>query len=209
MKVAIIGAGNVGKALARAVSGAGHSVVISAADQESAQNAAQPVGGQAASSNSQAVRDADIVMLAVPFSAVESVAGEIADLAAGKIIVDVTNPLRPDLSGLSVTDRSAAQQLQDRLPSASVVKAFNTVLAGNQDAPVVDDRTLDGYVAGDDQAAKEKVLDLMRTIGYRPLDVGGLAASLSLEHMALLNISLNATNGLPWQSGWTLVGPTD
>jgi len=129
-------------------------------------------------------------------------------VAAGKVIVDATNPLKADSSGLAVTDRSGAELLQDRLPGASVVKAFNTVFASNQAEPVVDGVALDGFVAGDDAAAKARVADLLTAIGYRPVDAGGLAAARALEHMAFLNISLNANNNWSWRSGWKLVGPT-
>jgi hypothetical protein len=208
MKVAIIGAGNVGGALAHAVTAAGHDVIVTAVNAEHARAIAEKVGGAAAESNAAAARDADIVVLAIPYGAVDSVATEIQDVAVGKVIVDVTNPMKADFSGLAVTDRSGAELLQDRLSGASVVKAFNTVFASNQAEPVVDGVTLDGYVAGDDTAAKSRIIDLLTAIGYQPVDVGGLAAARALEHMAFLNISLNANNNWSWRSGWKLVGPT-
>jgi NADPH-dependent F420 reductase len=208
MKVAVIGAGNVGGAVARGVTAAGHEVVISAGHPDHARVLADKVGGTAAESNSAAARDADVVVLAVPYDAVDSVAADIRDVADGKVIVDATNPLKADYSGLAVTDRSGAELLQDRLPDASVVKAFNTVFAANQADPVVEGVPLDGFVAGDDAAAKARVTDLLTAIGYRPVDAGGLAAARALEHMAFLNISLNASNNWAWRSGWKLVGPT-
>jgi 8-hydroxy-5-deazaflavin:NADPH oxidoreductase len=208
MKIAIIGAGNVGTALARAISAAGHSVVVTAVDTDHAKAAANQADGTVATSNVEAVQDADVVVLAVPYGAVDKVVKEIAGAADGKVVVDATNPLKPDASGLAVTDRSGAELVQDRLPNASVVKAFNTVLAANQAEPIVDGVPLDGYVAGDDPAAKNTVADLLTAIGYRPIDVGGLSAARALEHMAFLNISLNVRNSWPWQSGWKLVGPT-
>jgi NADPH-dependent F420 reductase len=208
MKIAIIGAGNVGSALARATSEAGHSVVVSAVDPEHAKTAANQAGGVVATSNAEAAQDADLVVLAIPYGAVDRVVKEITRVAAGKIVIDATNPLKPDGSGLAVTDRSGAELVQDRLPTASVIKAFNTVFASNQAEPAVDGVPLDGYFAGDDPDAKNTVADLLTAIGYRPIDVGGLAAARALEHMAFLNISLNARNGWQWRSGWKLVGPT-
>jgi NADPH-dependent F420 reductase len=208
MNIAVIGAGNVGTALARAASRAGHAVVVSAAHPEHARAAADEAGGSVAASNADAVKGADLVVLAVPYDAVGAVAREISGEATGKVVIDATNPLKPDGSGLAVADRSGAELLQEQLPGASVVKAFNTVFATNQAEPTVDGVTLDGYVAGDDQAAKQTVLDLLEAVGYRPIDVGGLAAARALEHMAFLNIGLNARNGWSWQSGWKLVGPT-
>jgi 8-hydroxy-5-deazaflavin:NADPH oxidoreductase len=208
MRIAVIGAGNVGSAIASAASAAGHTIVVAALEPEHAKTVADSVGGQVAPSNAAAVVDADIVVLAVPYGAVEKVAEEIAVPVTGKIVIDVTNPLRPDLSGLAVTDRSAAEVIQEQLPDASVVKAFNTVLAANHAEPVLDGVPLDGYLAGDDPAGKKVVAQLLVDMGYRPVDVGDLQAARSLEHMALLNIRLNAGNNWDWRTGWKLLGPT-
>lgn len=209
MKIAVIGAGQAGSAIARAVAGAGHSVVVADADAHDAREAAAQAGGSAAGSNEQAAREADLIILAVPFPAIDEVADEIVPVVEGKVVVDASNPLRPDYSGLQVSERSGAERVQERLRSASVVKAFNTVFSNNHDQPVVEGVQLDGFVAGDDQAAKNTVANLLEAIGFRPIDVGGLASALALEHMAFLNISLNARNDLPFRSGWKLVGPTD
>lgn len=209
MKIAVIGAGAVGSAVARAVTAAGHSAVITASDHNQARGVAAKVGGSAAASNAEAAREAELVVLAVPFPTVDQVAREIADAVRGKVVVDATNPLKGDYSGLAVTDRSGAEQVQDQLPGASVVKAFNTVFARNQAEPEVDGVQLDGFIAGDDATAKNTVSDLLSSIGYRPIDVGDLSSALALEHMAFLNISLNARNDLPWRSGWKLVGPVE
>ena len=88
-----------------------------------------------------------------------------------------------------------------------MVKAFNTVFAANQASPSVDGTSLDGFYAGDDEQAKQKVAEFLAAAGYRPVDAGPLSAALPLEHMAFLNISMNARNNWPWQSGWKLVGP--
>ena len=138
MKVAIIGAGNVGKALATSITRAGH---------------------------------------------------------------DVTNPLKPDYSGLATEGSSAAEEFQKRLPNSNVVKAFNTIFASNQAAPTLD---IDGYVAGDDAKAKQQVISLVESMGFAPVDVGALSASRHLEGMAFINIGLNAANGWSWTSAWRL-----
>jgi 8-hydroxy-5-deazaflavin:NADPH oxidoreductase len=208
MKVAVIGAGGAGGAIARAVAKAGHSVVVSAVDQEHAKQAAEQAGGSVAASNEQAASEADLVVLAVPFQAIDAVAEDIRRAVDGKIVVDASNPLKPDYSGLAVTERAGAEHVQEKLPSAKVVKAFNTAFSGNHDDPQVGGVALDGFLAGDDASAKSTVGDLLAQIGFRPLDVGGLSLALVLEHMAFLNISFNARNNLPWRSGWKLVGPT-
>jgi 8-hydroxy-5-deazaflavin:NADPH oxidoreductase len=122
-------------------------------------------------------------------------------------VIDATNPLAADLSGL-VTDGgpAGAERVQSAAPEARVVKAFNTVFAGNQAVADVDGTRLDGFVAGDDDGAKQVVSELLEAVGYRVIDVGGLSAARYLEGMAYLNIALNAFNDLPWESGWKLVG---
>ena len=201
MKVAIIGAGNVGRALATAITRAGHDVTIAAKHQEHAQVVAAETGALPAESNAMAVAGAEIVILAVPHDAAENeVAPEIEAGVAGKPVIDVSNPLRPDLSGLA-TDTSAAEEIQQRLPEAKVVKAFNTIFASRQADP---SREIDAFVAADDQKAKRQVISLVESMGFSPLDVGPLSTARFLEGMALINIGLNAHNGWSWTSAWHL-----
>jgi hypothetical protein len=202
MKVAIIGAGNVGKALAGSITRAGHDVTISARSVESARAAAEQTGAAAAESNVAAVEGADVVILAVPYVAAgASVADEIRDAAAGRTVVDATNPIEPDGSGLATDGTSAAEEFQRHLPDANVIKAFNTLFASNQANPSAD---IDAYVAGDDGDAKATVMSLVDSMGFAPVDVGPLQAARHLEGMALINIGLNATNGWSWTSAWRL-----
>lgn len=199
MKVAIIGAGNVGKALGTSIVRAGHEVVISARSPKGAGDAATAIGARAASNNEDAVRDADLVILAVPYSAEPEVAEELRDAVRDRVVVDVSNPLKPDLSGLATTS-SAAAELQERLPDAKVVKAFNTVFASNHANP----SEVDVFIAGDDEHAKARVAELADGIGFRTLDVGPIAMARPLEEMAFLNIAVNVQNGWGWTSAWKL-----
>jgi 8-hydroxy-5-deazaflavin:NADPH oxidoreductase len=201
MKVAIIGAGNVGKALATSIIRAGHDVTIAAQHSENASAAADEIGATPADSNATAVVGADVVILAVPYTAEETVADEIRDQVAGKPVIDVSNPLTPDYADLATNGSSAAEELQKRLPDANVVKAFNTIFAANQASP---SRDIDGFVAADDGAAKQQVISLVESIGFTPLDVGPLSSARHLEGMAFINIGLNAANGWGWTSAWHL-----
>jgi predicted dinucleotide-binding enzyme len=202
MKVAVIGAGNVGKALATSITRAGHAVTISASTPENAKQAADAVGASSASSNVAAASDADVIILAVPYvSAGSAVADEIREAVAGKTIIDVTNPISPDYSGLATSGISGAEEFQKQLPDAHVVKAFNTIFASNQANPT---RAIDGYVAGDDADAKQTVMSLVDSMGFTALDVGALSGARFLEGMAFLNIGLNAQNGWSWTSAWKL-----
>lgn len=208
MKFAIIGAGNVGGAVARAVTSAGHQAVVAAPSADALTSLAEEVDVTTTTSNRDAVSGVDAVVLAVPFDAVEGIAADLSSELAGKVVIDATNPLAVDLSGLATSGISAAELVQQAAPEARVVKAFNTVFAANQAAPEVDGTRLDGFVAADDAEAKQTVIDLLTQVGYRPIDVGPLSFARHLEGMALINIALNATNGWAWQTGWKLVGPT-
>ncbi|MBA3553000.1 MAG: NADPH-dependent F420 reductase [Actinobacteria bacterium] len=208
MQIAIIGSGNVGKALAGSFVRAGHQVNLSASDPENARAAAQDTGASAADSNTAAVEGADAVVLAVPYQAVEDVLEELDGSLAGKVLIDTTNRVNPADPGSVLDGTSASEQIQALAPSARVVKAFNTVFASRMTEPSVDDVQLDCYVAGDDEEAKRSVLELAGSIGFQPIDAGPLSMARVLEGMALLNITLQIRNGWPWQSGFKLVGPT-
>ncbi len=208
MHVAIIGAGNVGSALSKAAVAAGHTVSVSATSPEKAAAVAAETGARPAANNVDAVTGADLVVLAVPGSAVTSVADELAPAVSGKIVVDATNPLNATFTDLDIEETAAAQTLQRHLPNTPVVKAFNTVFAGRLGNPVEQGIPLHLFYAGDDADAKKNVAEFASSLGFEPIDAGGLRMARALEEMAFLNISLNATQGWAWQSGWALLGPT-
>jgi 8-hydroxy-5-deazaflavin:NADPH oxidoreductase len=207
MKVAIIGAGNVGRALATSIGRSGHEVIITSRDPKDAADAAAATGARVVDSNAEAAAEADVVIPAVGFGDIEAVAQDIAAPAAGKPVIDVTNRIAFGESGPEIdTSSSNAEVVSDLLPDSSVVKAFNTLFAAHQADPMADGVQLDGYVAGDDQSAKATVLELVRAIGLRPIDVGPLVRARQLEALAFLNMALNIVNEGTWQSGWKLVG---
>ncbi|MET8174717.1 NADPH-dependent F420 reductase [Streptomyces clavifer] len=208
MRIAIIGAGNVGSALSAAIVRAGHAVSISATSPDKASAVAAATGAHAARDNAAAVADAEVVVLAVPGNAVEAVARELAPALPGKIVIDATNPLNATYTDLDIAETAAAQSLQRSLPGVPVVKAFNTVFAGRLGTPVEGNLRLTGFYAGDDAEAKRTVAELLASLGFSPVDAGGLRMARALEEMAFLNISLNAGNGWAWQTGWALLGPT-
>ncbi len=207
MDIAIIGAGNVGRALATSFRRAGHAVTVASRDAEDAGSIAATTGATVASGNAAAAGAADIVVLAVPFASVPGIATEIAAAVAGKTVIDVSNRMSFGAAGPEIeTTTSNAEELAALLPGASVVKAFNTLFASNQVDPITEGIQLDGFVAGDDPVAKATVLDLVASVGLQPIDVGPLARARQLEGLAFLNIALNAANGGAWTSGWKLVG---
>ena len=203
MQIAIIGAGNVGKALASTLTKAGHEVTISAAHPDHARDAASETGANAARSNSEAAQSAQLVVLAVPATAIAQIAGELGTDLDGKVVVDVANRPTPSPEG---TSTSIAEELQQAVPNAKVVKAFNTLFASRQANPTVSGIPADAFVAGDDENAKQAVLQVVESAGFRPVDAGSLATARTLEGMAWLNIQRNMAGGT-WQDTWVLVGP--
>jgi 8-hydroxy-5-deazaflavin:NADPH oxidoreductase len=207
VNIAIIGTGNVGSGLAGAFVEAGHQVHLAGRTAAKVTAAASATGAEAAANAASAAALADVIVLAVPFGSAQEVAQAIRPVVNGKVVVDVTNPAREDWSGpLFFGTGSGAEQIATWLPEARVVKAFNTLLAGNIADPAPEGITLDGFVAGDDGAAKATVLELAAAIGLHPVDAGQLRAARLLEALAWLNISLNMQAGWTWKTGWKLVG---
>lgn len=209
MKVAIIGAGNVGKALAASAKKAGHQVTISSKHAGNAQEAAKTTNTHAAGSNREAVEGADLVILAVPTDKVDEVVGALTPDLEGKVVVDVSNRVDVQDPGRTLDGTSIAERLQKQVPKAHVVKAFNYAFAARLADPKVNGYRLDAFVAGDDEAAKKEVLEFADSIGFRPIDAGPLAMARALEGMAALNITLQIRNNWPWQNGWKLAGPPE
>jgi NADPH-dependent F420 reductase len=209
MKIAIIGSGKVGKALAASSLRAGHAVTLSAANPEHAAEAAKATGAQAAHSNMDAVKGADIVIIAVPYDKLGDVFRGLGTSVDGKIVIDTTNHIDLENPAEVLAELSNAEEIQKRHPNVLVTKAFNYAFSVRMADPVVNGTKVDGFVAGDDQAAKDKVLEFVKSIGFRPIDAGPLVMARVLEGMALLNVSLQIRHGWPWQNGWKLVGPPE
>ena len=195
MNITIVGTGNVGTGLALAFARAGHGVALAGRTTEAGRAAATAfeqahhlrVQGDDVPS---AVALSEFVFLAVPYSEVANVAAA-ADFA-GKTVVDVTNPLTEDFSGLTLGHTtSAAEEIAGLVPKASVVKAFNTVFAQLY-AKGADfgDRKAAVFVASDDAAAKARVSGIASDAGFDPVDAGPLANARLLEPLAAMNIQL-------------------
>jgi predicted dinucleotide-binding enzyme len=208
MNIAIIGTGNVGSALGGSLVRAGHTVTFAARDAAKAAAVAKTAGATTAATALAAAAAADVVVLAVPYGSAAAVAAEIAPAVAGKVVVDATNPLKADYSGLATDGGpSGAEILAAALGGAKVVKAFNTLFAGVQGDPGVLGTTLDALYATDDEAAGHTVAQLAASIGFRPVLVGPLAAARELEALAWLNIRLQLISGGAWQTSYVLVAP--
>ncbi|MDQ3866763.1 MAG: NADPH-dependent F420 reductase [Actinomycetota bacterium] len=200
MKITIIGAGNMGRAIAsRAVAG-GHDVEIADHTPEKAQALAEEVGGTALEPGGKI--GGEVVVLAVYYPALAAALDEYHEQLGGKVVVDISNPIDFEtFEGLAVPpDSSAAEEAAQRVPDASVVKAFNTTFANTLVPGEAHGQQLDVFIAGDDQAAKAKVRELIETSGLRAIDVGPLRRARQLEQLGFLHISLQEPLGTGFAS---------
>ena len=194
MRIAFIGAGNVGAALATRLADAGHEVVLAEAREGSASLARALAGSPRLSARplADAVAAAEVVFLATPYAAAEGVLRPLGDALAGKVLVDCTNPVGPGLTHGLRSERAGSQVIQGLVPAAHVVKAFSIYGFENFIDPVYPgyDTRPAMLFCGDDGAAKARVASLITDVGFEPVDMGGLVQALHLEHMTLLWIRM-------------------
>jgi len=213
MNVTIIGAGNMGRGIGtRAVAG-GHSVTFVDANPEVAEKAAADLKAAArkGATVSAANLDAelgDVVVLAVWYGTNIEIAKQLGTKLAGKVVVDIANPLNSTYDGLATApDSSSAEDLAKAVAAGThVVKAFNTTFAGTLIAGEVAGQKLDVFIAGDDADAKSKVSQLVTDGGMRAIDAGPLHRARQIEAMQLLHIVLQGTLGTNWGSTVKILG---
>jgi predicted dinucleotide-binding enzyme len=192
MKIAVLGAGNVGGTLGKLWAGRGHEVRFGVPDPGSEKIRAllASTGKKAlAGSNREAAGASEVVVLSVPWPAAEQAIRDCGDLKS-KVVIDCTNPLRSDLKGLAVGTTTSAGEQVAIWSGAKVVKAFNTIGAGDYGNADFAGTRADGFFCGDDEAAKAKVKPLIADIGLNPVDVGPLRNARLLEPLAMLWIDL-------------------
>ncbi|ODT74271.1 MAG: NADPH-dependent F420 reductase [Pelagibacterium sp. SCN 64-44] len=192
MNIAIFGTGNMASGLATLFAKAGHKVTLAARDDAKAQSVAASLGNNvAAASFADAAAASETVILAVPYDAAADVIAAAGGLD-GKTVVDITNPMTADFSGLSLGfTTSAAEEIQKSAPAAKVVKAFNTIFASVlQNAGKASGAAATVFVAADDAEARKSVAALAKSAGFKSVEAGSLAAARYLEPVAALNIAL-------------------
>ncbi len=208
MNLAIIGTGNVGAALGTRWAGEGHRVVFGTRDPASrkARALVGSAGNHAsAASAAEAAAGAEVVVLATPWDATEAVIGTLGDLT-GKVVVDCTNPLTADLSGLVVgPDSSGGEEVARWAAGARVVKAFNTTGANNMADPAYGGARLLMPICGNDAEAKKAVAGLAEELGFEAVDAGPLSRSRQLEQLAVLWIALAYQQGMGLGFGFALL----
>src|SRR4051812_1274935 len=187
--VSIIGTGNMGQAIAQVVGNGGNSVeLLDRSDTD------RPVTG-------------DIVVLAVPYPAVAEILQTRGESFAGKVVVDITNPLDfSTFDSLVVpADSSAAAGIAAALPQSRVLKAFNTTFAGTLTAGVVGSLPTTVLIAGDDADAKALLAGIVIAGGLRAVDAGSLRRARELEALGFLQLTLAAAEKISWTGGFGLV----
>jgi predicted dinucleotide-binding enzyme len=191
--ISIIGTGNMASALAGRALAGGNAVEIIGRDPTKAEELAAALGG-ATVGTTGAAPAGDMVILAVPYASAAAVIRDYGNALGGKAIVDITNPINPDLSGfLTPQGTFGAQEIAKEAPAgAHVVKAFNTLPSDVVAAGSAEGRPLDVFIAGDDAEAKVSVSAFVESLGMRPLDTGPLAMARALEHATLLHLGLVA-----------------
>ena len=152
--------------------------------------------------------EADVIIPAVPYQKQKEVAEKIKTVATQKVVVSIANPLNETYDGLlTPSTSSAAEELQDLLPSSKVVKAFNTTYAADFSQPIINGQRVDAFIAGNDNDAVKVVANLVLAAGFHPVIAGDLTVSRTLEAMQLMLIQLTIKNGYPWLAGFKILHP--
>ena len=196
MKIAVIGAGSVGSTLGNAWQRRGHDITYGVRDPSDDKYASL---GAPVATNEQAAGDAEVVVLCTPWQATQQAVQSCGDLA-GKVLIDCTNPLTPDVSGLEVGHTTSGAETIARWASgARVCKAMNQIGAPMMDAPKLS-ATPVMFVCGDDDAAKATTLELVSALGFEAVDAGDLTLARLLEPYALIWIHMALRGG--WGTNW-------
>ena len=203
VNVTIIGTGNMARAIGRRLVAGGHQVSVLGKEVPAAEEVVNDIG---ANGSAQAGRSGDpiadeVVVLAVYYPDATAAVDQYGDQLAGKVVVDITNPVNETYDDLvTPPDSSAAQELAAKASGARMVKAFNTTFANTLNEGQVKGQPLDVFLAGDDEDAKAAVAGLVEDGGLRPVDAGPLRRARELEAAGLLHMSVQGTLGTGFAS---------
>jgi NADPH-dependent F420 reductase len=213
--IAIVGAtGNMGSAIAKSISKSRNYRLLLMSNEpeklvalkKEVEKTAQHEEVFALSCAKEASWEADIIILATPYESEQEVANKIREVATGKIVISISNPLNSSYNDLvTPSDTSAAEELQRLLPTSKVVKTFNTTFAANFKTPTIDGQTADAFIAGNNGDAVETVAEIVRTAGFNPIIAGDLTVSRTLERMQLMLIQLAVKRNYNWHAGWKIL----
>jgi 8-hydroxy-5-deazaflavin:NADPH oxidoreductase len=190
--VAVIGAsGEMGYVIAKSIANGNYRIVLQSPDANQIRTIADNIKSRnpfvdldVVDSALDACWEADIVVLAVPYAAEKEVVESIKQVTNQKIVISISNPINDAYNALTTIQyTSAAEKLQEQLPHAKVIKAFNMLVASDFNQPVIDGQRTDCFIAGNDEDALEIVYDLVKTVGFNPVIAGDLTVSRTLESM--------------------------
>jgi len=203
MDITIIGTGNMGRGIATRALAGGHTVTLLGHEPGKAEEVASDLSGDVRPGTVGDALTGDVVVLAVWYQALDDVLGRYGDQLAGKVVVDITNPVdATTYQPLTVEAGSAAEEIAGKASGAKVVKAFNTTFAGTLVAGEVAGQPLDVFIASDDEDAKDAVRELAESAGLRVVDAGPLAHARQLEGLGYLHMAIQ--NGLGTGYGSTI-----
>lgn len=201
MEITIIGTGNMARGIATRALAGGHAVTLLGTEARKADALAGELSGQLGTGEVGDGPAGDVVVLAIPYPAVDDVLGRYRGRLDGTIVVDITNPVDfSSFTPVTVKAGSAAQEIAQKASSARVVKAFNTTFAGTLVTGRVADQPLDVFLASDDEQAKQTVTQLVTDGGLRPVDAGPLARAHELEALGYLHMALQEPLGTSFAS---------
>jgi len=204
MDVTIIGTGNMARGIGSRVIAGGHGLTVVGKDAEKAEAVVSDIGGGTATTGDPI--EGDVVVLAVYYPDARSIVEQHGDQLAGKVVVDITNPVNETFDDLVVpADSSATAELAALAPDARFVKAFNTTFATTLREGEVSGQQLDVLIAGDDEQAKGSVADVARDGGLNPIDAGPQKRARELEALGLLHMGLQGTLGTGFSSAVKIV----
>jgi 8-hydroxy-5-deazaflavin:NADPH oxidoreductase len=196
MKVLVIGTGNMGAGFVKQLTAAGHQVTVTARDAGKAQAVAQQHGAKAVAV-ANAANDAEAIVVATPYAEAAAALNSVGDVA-GKVVIDITNPLTADFMGLELGHSTSAAEEIARATGAEVVKAFNTIFAQvlAEGADLGNGQKVTVFIASDSERAKQTARTLAESMGFETMDAGGLKNARYLEPLAGLNIYFGYGAGL-------------
>jgi 8-hydroxy-5-deazaflavin:NADPH oxidoreductase len=206
MDITIIGTGNMSRGIATRALAGGHSVTLLGHSDGSAEALAGDLSGVVRAGTVGDALAGDVVVLAIPYGAIDDIVGQYGDQLVGKTVVDITNPVDfGSFTPLNVEAGSAAAEIAQKAPGAKVVKAFNTTFAGTLAAGNVAGQPLDVFIASDDEGAKAAVRELVEAGGLRAVDAGGLGRAHELEALGYLHMAVQGGLGTGFASAVKIV----
>ncbi len=205
MKIAIIGTGNVGTALGINWNKSNHEIIYGSRNPQDEKHVELEKFAQVLTL-SQAAMQGDVIVLATPWQGTEEAIHEMGSTLDAKIVIDATNPLKPDLSGLLLYgDTSGGEQIAKWAPTSKVVKALNSAFAKVMEHPEINGVKSMMLIAGDDLSALNTVAELVDDLGFQSQKMNGISTSRLLEMVGLTLITLGYKEGLGNEIGLSIL----